>query len=614
MSAKAPLNRPPAPPDNALRAAVVGALTASVFALMASASDAMFFVNDGPQHLYASVAALGVDEARAFDQFVVANRSPTGRGIAEVIQTLTPMIGWRAAYHAAVASAVLAWGWGFFALVAVLAPRRALVGWLGFAFALQTPLFLGLLPFVLSTGLALLASAAFLSGRPARTRLLAAALGFGCAAHVHVAGAAIVGVTLAALALAVLPACGARTVRIVVELAIVGAWPMIVAGLVWWMSRDLDAGLTDEAPLAVLERARAIPSLFLLGGLEPLLGIGLVLVAAAVVVVRPARLARDSWAFFGAGACWLVVAMAVPSSFAGWGGAGDRAIPIGVACLFLGAPIEHLGARARVGAAVAVVALALGVHARVRDVQQHILALHGPLLEAIETLPTAPRYWYAISTRATGPHADAIPTPLEPALHAGQLAALALGGYVEDSHAASRALHVARLRPEAARHPSSDPFGGNYFPQLSGDEAGDLALVPRLAGLASPFDGLLLYGPAPMRALRDAFAAYGFHPVADAGGLTALAFERCAYELVLEGGSPHARVVWDIGPKTVPYASARHATILDAAGAARATVRSVCGEVWFQPVQAACAGAGGQAIAHGARDRVVAVRCLLSRD
>jgi len=600
-------------PDAPSRTALVGALIASALAVVAATSDAMFFVNDGPQHLFASVAALGVDEARAFDHYVSANLSPTGRGVTDVIQTLTPLIGWRAAYRAAVAVTVLTWGWGFFALAAVLAPRRALVGWLGFAFALQTPLFLGLLPFVLASGLALIAAAAFLSAAPPRRRLAAAALGLGCAAHVHVAAAAIAGATLAVVTIAGARARGASLARVVRELAVVGTWPLLVAVLVWWMSRDLDTGLVAGAPVALLERARMLPSMFLLGGLEPWLGAGLLLVVAAVVGAGPARVARDSWALIAAGGFWLGVAALVPSSFAGWGGAGDRTIPFGFACLFLATPIELLGARARVGAAIAIVALALGVHARVRDVQQHILALHAPLLDAVETLPTAPRYWYAISARATGPHADGIPAPLDPALHAGQLAALGLGGYVEDSHAVSRALHAARVRPEVTRHPSSDPLGGNYFAQLSGDVSRDLSLAPRVAGLAAPFDGVLLYGPSPMSALRDALGAFGFHPLVEAGGLTALAFAPCDYQLVVDGGAPLGQLAWELGPGEVPYASVRYLSATDASGVARASIRTLCGDVWVRPVDGRCAGAGGVARARGDRDGPAALHCTVAR-
>ncbi|OGQ10270.1 MAG: hypothetical protein A2138_16535 [Deltaproteobacteria bacterium RBG_16_71_12] len=599
----------PAPPRASARAAVVGAVAASALALMAATSDAMFFVNDGPQHLYAGVAALGIDDAREFERYVVANHPPTNRGIIDIIQALTPLVGWRAAYRCAVATAVLAWGWGFFALAAVLAPRRALVGWLGFAFALQTPIFLGLLTFVLASGLALLASAAFVSALPAPRRLAAAALGFGCAAHVHVAGAAVVGVMLALVALATLPARGARRARVVGELAVVGTWPLLVAGTVWWMSRDLGAGVNADAPLRLVDRLYALPSLFLVGGLEPWLLAGVLLVAVAIVAARPTRVARDSWALLFAGALLLGGAVLVPSSFAGWGGAGDRTIPLGFACLFLAAPVEHFVGRARIIAAVAIAALALGVHARVRDVQQHIVALHAPLLAAIDALPTAPRYWYAISARSSGPHADGIPAPLEPALHAGQLAALALGGYVEESHAVSPALHAALLRPEVVRHPSSDPFGGPYFPQLPYDEQQALALVPRIAGLASPFDGLLLYGPAPMRSVRDAFAAYGFRSLADAGGLSAFAFEPCRYALTFEGGPPQAALVWDVGPAHELYASARYSTMLDAAGAARVALATVCGDVWVRPIHGLCAGGDGVVRARGAPGDVAALRC-----
>jgi hypothetical protein len=575
--------RPAASPSAAPeRVAWCFALVLAAVALGAlGSSRAVLFTNDGGQHLYGWVAALHPDDARRFGDYVVAHQSPTARGPREVFTLLEPALGWERAFRATVATTVLLWAAGFTALVLVAAPRRRWLALLGLPLALQGPFFFGFLPFWASCALVFGGWAAFFSSW--RHRILGAALLFALAAHAHVVAAAVGGLALALVALG--ESAPGRRARTLGALFLVGAWPLVVVALS--LATGIDPGAAHEEPLPFVERVRVLAETFQPGpAWRNVAGVGLLVGAGIICVLNRRHLSRRDRLLAMVGAAFLLAGAALPTDIRGWGGAGDRLLPLGAVLLFLATPLEALP---RAGRFIVVCILILHASASawwVRGFQAQVLAEHRPLLEALATFEPAPAHFFGLTVAGDdAARATALPARVAPSARVPQLAAIALGGFVDGSHASLPGIHPLKLKP------GTTSTTREVFTLGGADEDRHLALVPRVMGLVAPFEGLLFFSAAPEPRLRAAFEQHGLVREREGGGLTAYRLVGCPLAVDV-WGPPGADVELTLGlwPEKSPMRRAR--LQLDAAGAATLEVARVpCGEAWVTPVGVACAEA-----------------------
>ena len=428
----------------------------------------------------------------------------TSRGYHELFGLLEPLCGWRTAHALTIDVILHVWIVGFALLVRALHGRLTVVALFGPATALSWSFFIGLYPFVLSSGLALMAIA-FWWSRPSHKRLVDFALVslmllLTAAAHPL---PAILGGIL------VLAAERRLAARNLVGLVIAGI-PAVIVSLLARMSTS-DSGLTGVSLwLPFHERVLDLADRFAGGPLwRGLFPIVVAVAGVAIGVRRPQRV------LVVLAAALLLASLALPWQWGGWQFASTRPLPMAFAVLAASLELPRIAQRralhlAIVGAFV-VTALASTVWG-VLTLQQ-IDEDNRPFLTALDSFPRSPAH--RITVVVTRPPSPPSIERIAPLLHVGQLAALQLGG--SDHYAQDRtpSIHSMLRVPHACDR--AVPTKSDMARAMdSNDPSARRELVLALLGTARPHDEVLVLGAPDDQALLE---SAGFTVVAAQDGV-----------------------------------------------------------------------------------------------
>ena len=324
------------------RAISIAAVLLGVAAVAALASVPYLPTNDGPQHVFAGVAANHFDEtARGYDRYLELRQPITSLGFHAVFSTVERVLPWRIALTTTLAAIVLLWGWGTTVLARLVRPERAVLGLLGFAMALGWPLYMGLFSFALGTALGFWVLAFALWRWPAAPLdrvALALALLVQAMAHLFTAQAT----ALVLVVLVLFRAPKETRLKELALLALVGLPTMGIAALA--LSSGATALPTTPTDLGPLDRVLLLAKAFVSGPWWR----GAIPVVAAVLGVLATARSRDEASAVERGlavAATVLLALAsfVPFNIGGWEYLGPRFIPLGVTLGVVVLPIERLG-------------------------------------------------------------------------------------------------------------------------------------------------------------------------------------------------------------------------------------------------------------------------------
>lgn len=569
-----------------------------VAAVAALASVPYLPTNDGPQHVFAGVAANHLDEAaRGYGRYLERRQPITSLGFHALFSTLELVLPWRVALTTTLATIVLLWGGGYTTLARLVRPERAVLGLLGFAMALGWPLYMGLFSFALGTALGFWILAFALWRRPAQPLdRIALALALVIQAMAHLFTAQATALALVALTLSCSPK--ERRLKELGLLALVGLPTMGIAALTLtsgasalfttdMATADLATTASDFGPL---DRVALLAETFVSGpwwrgGAPVLLAIG--------GLAWTARSWRDAPALERglavAGAILLVLAVAVPFDITGWEYLGPRFIPLGVSLGILLVPIERLGRPRWAMASVALWSLAAVAwagwfhRALYRRCEIALSGLDAPVTRS------GPRLGVTFDLTAGLPSHDRwrqadVPF-IKPLLNLGQLYAASQGGVPSWLFTSRPELHPIAFSDEGRRsYPPVHDAVAITDPEVLGDPARRGELVAFLAALGSHFEDVVLSAtPADVDGLaargyaldhrREGFALARFVgcpmtvSLATEAPLDAPLVVRCGYSLAQPPSG-----LWIVPEGTPPVDGA---IVVDAA-------RCLCGDGWTQ--------------------------------
>jgi hypothetical protein len=138
-----PKSAPPAP--------LIAAALASVVLLAVIWSVDYLPTHDGPQQIFGAFLNNHLADAeRSYQEVFRPGSAVTSLGFSVPFSVLESILPWRTALNATLSMILMMWSWGFFYLCRTLHPERAWVGLLGFACALQWPLYMGFFSYVAS--------------------------------------------------------------------------------------------------------------------------------------------------------------------------------------------------------------------------------------------------------------------------------------------------------------------------------------------------------------------------------------------------------------------------------------------------------------------------------
>jgi hypothetical protein len=572
----------------AIRRSALGLLGVALLANVALAASlwswGLPLTNDGPVHVFAAYVANHYDdEALRYQEIYQLNSPITSRGFFEMQRLLEPLLGWRTAWRVNNILIASLYAWGYFAFVAALAPRRRFVGLLGFALALQPMLYLGFLPFLLSSGVCWLALAFWLR-RPGSVvdHMLLAALLF-LAARVHVAPVISAGAVFFALTIA----RSARLGQGVLAIAAAGLPAMVVAVLATGAAtpQPLDKLVWDDLFTRLWEVGR-----WACAGspwrVTMLLGLVVAGLASAVSRARQCAGGRQETALVATGLILLLVTLSLPRDLVGWQFAGARLAPLGVGLVLALLAIDHARPLVRFAAVVGVTVFL--VASLLWSVQFHAQqrVANAPVLRGLD-ITTPARDWFVILTAAS--LRDVMGG--DPLFHVHHLMAVEHGGGAIYSHDASKQLHHI-LRRKSAQMGVADPA----FVNIRNAQGEQRALVlARFLAFASLHDGLWLIGTA---ADIEQAKALGFVSEFESGATT----EPTAQSLIarFEGCEGRVRLEGATMPLTIevgwwPAKSSSETFAYQPGGPVEAPLPPLaCGEVWIKAEGAGGAHCDGQ--------------------
>jgi hypothetical protein len=397
--------------------------------------------NDGPAHLYAAYVANHLDDpALGYARFWTVQQPLTARGFLDVFRALELIVDWRAAYRITVALVAVLSSLSFAVLVHALAPKRWVLGLLGFPFAYQWPFFLGFFPNVLGVSAALFLLAHVVAHpRPSVRQAFGWSLALLVVALLHPMPAAAAGVALACITVFVAREARARAALVAV---VVG---LPACAIVLW-SRDTysdDAGLGWPTLVA---RVHALGPFFQSGPVwRWAVALALVVVGLALALWRGTAAER---AVAGASLVLLVIGVVAPWTYRGFEFMAPRVFPVAEMLAVALVPVER--ARRVAGAVVATYGLAslgwaLDVEARVASSCAY--ATSG-LFAPLEVKPRVLMPVHVASCPGVDELAVQIPR-FQPTFHLAQLYSVAFGGFSAMAHNGAKRSHALMPLPAA---------------------------------------------------------------------------------------------------------------------------------------------------------------------
>jgi hypothetical protein len=592
-----------------------------------------FLSNDGPAHAAGRFIHDHIDDpALGYAKFHVATSPWSSRGFDEIFSFANRITNAIDALDITVVVVAEAWAFAFLAFVAALDRRRAIVGLLGFGFALQASLYLGFYPFMLGTAFSLLAFAVSLywcvprvgdgpavdvvAARPRVLPHLAIAALLALSAHCHVVATAITGLVLGSFVLARTPP---------------RAWPAHLGALFFaslpalaiaYLARGAAGDVAGQQLLDwrdVLERTAFIERGFQPAGvIRPLAALALalagVLSCAHSLRATGARTASpapatspqpasddhapeksvsspraEERALLVVGVAFLILSMALPRDLVSWQLANVRLLPIATAALVSLLAIERFTARNQIVVVTVVVAYVAGSFAWAASFERALADATKNALAGLEKLPPEPRDWLPVIVKPFGDHDDDWGIDgFAPLIHLGNLYVMELGGATEYGHTSMPSMHLAFRN---APHPGETPPPDLWLAVLHAPPVERASRLRTLLASAATREGLIYYGEPGDRAILDDM---GFvSSFADPGGLYVGHFEGCDAHFAIDG-PPGAKLSVEAGfwPRRTPAQT--FLAGLDASGHASVDVpRFACGEVWLHVDGHRCAGVTG---------------------
>jgi hypothetical protein len=571
--------------------------------------------SDGHNHAVAGwVSAHLHDAGKGYDAFVEPGGAVTSLAFHAPFSALLRVLPWRDALRVTLSLGALIWAHGLWSVTSALAPRRAVVGLLGFATALSWNLYMGLFAYWICVGLDL-GVLGFALRRPRwrwRDRIaIGAALAVVMLGHSVAAG--LLGLMLGVIALA-RPSPSGR-LRELGALALVSAPSLIIA---YFSARGASrftepgaapADLLGGTWLPLGDRLDILWRCFTGGpgwrGLVPLLAAFVGIGIAARRAWR-GRASRDEVAVAAIAALMLIAVVTTPIHLRMWDNFAPRFLPFGVLLGLALLPVEELAlprSRLVAGAAIGVFSLA-----SIGWAWLHHAVLSLRIADAMEVAE--------LPIRRSGARLPIILSPPEGSVFQvneldlmGHVFTIEQGGMNPYLYAMRPGLHpLVWKRPRAELFP---PYPPRFYPDLVRRAGFDPSAGPReihlvlLAMRGARYEDVILWGQPPDIEL---FEARGYVTDARRGGVALMHFSPCGLDVAVDAPGPLAApLVVEIGwapmiERTSVRAWAKGETPPD--GVAHATFPDApCGPVWARvfwdedgsgdlgPGDGACAGA-----------------------
>jgi hypothetical protein len=522
------------------------AILGSVGLVLALLSAPYLATNDGPQHIFFGYLENHFDDAaRSYDVFLARGQPVTSLGFTLLFATLELAMSWQSALSLAQIIMALVWAWGFMTFCRAIHPGRAAIGLLGFACALQWPLYMGLFSFFLGTGFGFWTLALAVGQRQwtLRHRVYLAVLLF-LQGIMHLFTAQAVGLVL--IFIVAFRHEKGRKLRELGALFLIGV-PVLLLTFATASNESLVTQLEPEQWLAWSDRIRLLaaavvtgpawrswPLVFVaLSGLTVLLLRSLRSDAALPSLgIEPSEPVRgDERGLASAAALLLVLGLTLPLHVKGWEFFSPRFLPIG---LMLGAacvPLERMSRRAHDRWLVAVTAFgtaaifwAWDFHRDLYERAKPALAgLDAPLERSGPRLAIVLDPWIGQPRSKDWTSAD-VPflTPLQ---NLGKLYAVAQGGIPSWFFASRPSLHPFVFSPDGRRrYPPVHDAIGILSPEILNDPNARGQLMSFLASHGSRFEDVILWGePGDVEVLL----ARGYQADVQRGGLAIARFVGC---------------------------------------------------------------------------------------
>ncbi|MBI4951398.1 MAG: hypothetical protein HY908_05155 [Myxococcales bacterium] len=509
---------------------------------------------DGANHVLAGFLTGHLHDAgRGYDAFLEPGGAVSSLAFHALFSGLEQLLPWRDALRVTLSLGALVWAFGFAYVATALAPKRVVVGLLGFGTALSWTLYMGLFSYWIALGLDLAVLGFALRRRTWRWRdrlVLGAALAILMFAHSFAAG--LLGLMLGVVVLVRGSARGRW--RELGALALVSAPALLVAvlsarGASRFVEPNAAAGdLLGATWLGLRDRLDILWQCFTGGpawrGMIPL-ALALAGLASLAMRARRGRASRDELAVGLIAVLMLVAVVTTPIHLNMWRDLAPRFLPLGASLGLALLPVEELARpAARALAAAAVIAFAA---ASIGWSWVHHRALARASADALAVA--------AEPLHRAGPRLPIVLVPPEGSVAQvdekegiGNLFAVEQGGMTPYLYALRPGLH-----PFVWQRPRSELFP-RMPPRFYGDVVRAADLDPRaaprevhltwLAMLGAAYEDVILWGtPADL----DAFETRGYEADARRGGAGVLRFAPCTLTVVLEAPDAPA------APPTVAY-------------------------------------------------------------
>jgi hypothetical protein len=551
----------------------------------------LLLTNDGPQRLYSSYVSAHLDDgALGYARFWDVTPTITGQGFTALFDLFHHALAWATAYRVVLVVALEAWAFAAVALVAALdtgdtgdnAREKRWLALIAFPLAHQWSFYLGFVDFYLGTAVGLLAIAVVASRSPRLTGARRAAI---------FVALTVVGSLLHVLA--TLLAIGAAGLFALVERPR-EVWRLVVAALpavalAAWINAWTDLAQAEPATwLPPLTRVLQLVERFALG---PWWRADIAVVALAIGLAGVAVGSRRDRAIGAAGLALLALTLALPFS-GSWQLVSPRPITLAFVCLVAAAPIDRLrlGARARSLALVVVLAWSAAAFAWTASLHERLRDRDDALLAFLAAGPSARPDVVRVPIVLADVRVDDVPD-FDPAIHVGQLAGVAWGGFVHYTQTGARAVHPLTARADFSASTFRAPDAKLIHAARGSVDEGERArLVDVIAAEAAPADEVIVLGGD--RDI-DRFTTRGYVARARGPGWFVGAAPQCRVRLVVEGLDAPGEASVGVGGSLAPSwrfdvgrgASALDLSVpcgpvfMDVTGCARATTTTTRDEV-----------------------------------
>ncbi|MCC6901928.1 MAG: hypothetical protein IT377_23355 [Polyangiaceae bacterium] len=565
----------------------------------------LVMTNDGPQAvLTAHMESHYDDPGSIYARQFAVGFGLSGRGFSFVHRPIAGMLALPSSLRASQLVVVLATALATLGLSSAVAGRLRWSSLLGFCIAFSWPFYMGFYAFTLSTALGLGVLAFVVSKRDGLSRLEKAAVSTGLLVQLFMHGFAVF-VTLALLSAVVIARAASKraqqranwkeeTARDVTWLA-ASSVPSIAVLLVM---RSGQAEMTEVAAsgsslwVPLSDWAHALPRLAVPG--SSLLG-ALVWAAALAAITRSALRLRngprqpEEGALFLGAVLSLVAVLALPFSLPGWQFFSPRFALTGLALslsLWGFEPAPRRAARTLGGAAAAAAAVALACVWSARTLHQRFAVACADALAGLShTVPRVGLQLPIVLDANCGLAEDSARREVPwatPLTHFPALFAVAHGGSIPYLFGGPAAVHafVPRMEPLAPIPPVEE-----YWSLLRNDprllDPGSRGkLLTELAVFGTYYENVLVFGATA----RDRAVLVDRGYVIDFEQRTFINahFEPCRVELEIpvHPGDPPVAVRGGFSDHELWGAQMESVA---GAPAVRATLRTLCGEVWVSP-------------------------------